>query len=84
MSTPRGRGVSWDRVNSWTGVDPGEPGQYVAIADPRPAGIDFDLIVEQLAKLTAAYQPPAPVVTCQNCGQPTLYDRACRYCGGAP
>ena len=57
--------------------------QY-AIADPRPAGIDFDLIVEQLAKLTAAYQPPAPVVTCQNCGQPTLYDRACRYCGGAP
>ena len=57
---------------------------YYAIADTQPTGIDFDLIVEQLAKLTAAYQPPAPVVTCQNCGQPTLYDRACRYCGGAP
>lgn len=26
----------------------------------------------------------APIIKCQNCSQPTLFDRACCYCGGPP
>ena len=86
----------WDKVNKkvtwppdddlkWSGTDlyPANAAQY-PIADTSPNTIDIEKLQSDLTKLMSAIQPPAPIINCQNCAQPTLYDRACRYCGGPP
>ena len=52
-------------------------GEVITAEKMNRIGIRLD----DLAKII---NPPNPIINCQNCAQPTLFDRACRYCGGPP
>jgi hypothetical protein len=46
---------------------------------------EWNAIMGALKGLMAERQPrPDPIVECQYCAQPTLYDRRCRGCGAPP
>jgi hypothetical protein len=49
-----------------------------------PHRAEIDDLKETLAAIQAEQLRPDPIVCCQNCAQPTLYDRPCRQCGGSP
>jgi hypothetical protein len=73
-----GTGLPQMQINHQKGMI--EPLQYNEAAVELQSLKDHVKMLEAMIPMTRA----DPVVCCQHCDQPTLYDRPCAQCGGPP